>query len=70
MLLNSILSTAVLFTSIIPSNSDWDYKINKLRIEYNETKNLPRKLKKKQRKLLNSEYNFILSIKNYNPVNY
>lgn len=43
-----------------------DEQIDELKREYFEdTPKLPRKLKKKRRKELNSEYSFLVSIKNY-----
>jgi hypothetical protein len=47
-------------------DKETDIRIEKLKHEFfYETPKLPRKLKKKRRKELNSEYSFLVSIKNY-----
>lgn len=65
-MLKTVLSSSLLFTNMMPSEKDWQKKIDKVVDEYwNATIHLPRKAKKKRRKELNSEYSFLMSMKEY-----
>lgn len=67
MSIKSILSSSVFtLVNMLPSEKDWQEKIDKVVDEYfNETIHLPRKEKKKRRKELNSDYSFFMAMKKY-----
>lgn len=71
MSIKSVLPFYALSTlAMLPTEEDWQKKIDKVLDEYwNDTIHLPRKAKKKRRKELNSEYSFLVSMKEYNPLN-
>ncbi len=51
-----------------PSSDDWQVKIDEVVDEYHyKTPLLPRKLKKKRRIYLKSQYKFLNTMKNFNP---
>ncbi len=62
--LNKILAMTAALSSFMPTEHDWQIKIDACKEEYYASVNLPRKLKKKRRKLLNKEYKFLLTMQN------
>lgn len=49
----------------LPTKEDWNRKIDILREEYRKTSNLPRKLKKRKRKDLNSMYSLYVHCRDF-----
>ena len=55
---------ALVYNSL-PTKEDWNRKIDILKEEYHKTSNLPRKLKKRKRKDLNSIYSLYIHFRDF-----
>lgn len=65
-MLRTLQTFGLMVSAMLPTPDDWQAKIDKVTDEYwNGTIHLPRKAKKKRRKELNSEYSFLVSMKNH-----
>lgn len=62
-----MIGMAAMFSSMIPTKSDWDPKIDQALQDYFDAKHLPRKQKKQKRKEALYNWKFYKKMQSYNP---